>query len=127
MPAFNEARRQYNLDFYTIAKQRLEKGQDRAVIENEMSRQLGVQPGKVLLYFPQRGMNMKLARTLMVWGGRDIQLKDIEDDVVKPWLDNILEAHKNLWTLQVFASPELSKQIRQDALVLCERSFLQKA
>jgi len=126
MTAFNEAGRRFNHDFYTKAKNRLEKGAERTTIENETSEKLGVDSGKILLYFPQRGMNMKLARTLIVWGGKNINFKDIEDAVVKPRLDNILEAHKNLWTLQVFASPELSEKTRNDAFALCEEMFLKK-
>jgi hypothetical protein len=91
-----------------------------------MCNNLGLRPGQILLYFPQRGMNMKLAQTLIVWGGRDIALKDIEDEVLKPRLDNILQAHKNLWTLQVFAAPELPDATRKSALELCHQKFLTK-
>src|SRR5262249_10449215 len=76
---FREAHDDHNRNFFDLAKKDLANRVTRTEIENQICEEVGVQAGRILLYFPQKGMNMKLARTLMVWGGEDIRLAEIKD------------------------------------------------
>jgi uncharacterized protein len=73
----------------------------REQVEAELERDLGLDPGEVIIYCPARGMAQKEARVRVEVGAgevvslADLQLREVED---------LLEKHQDLWKFYVFVS-----------------------
>jgi hypothetical protein len=92
----------------------------RRNFENHVADLLGVSPGDVLIYFPDRRMNLKQAEMQVLWKGRKIPFREIDDPVAHPRLQAVLEAHERLWSLRVLVAPTLTEEQRNELKEICE-------
>lgn len=85
----------------------------------ELERDLGLEPGQVILYCPARGMAQKEARVRVEVGGgqvaslADLELREVED---------LLEKHQDLWKFYVFLSPH-REGLRPRLAAACRERF----
>jgi uncharacterized protein len=84
----------------------------RRQLEDRIAREVGAAPGDVLVYCPPKEMNMALARTKVIWEGRECEFREIGDPVIGPRLAEILAAHRRLWGVWVLVSPALDEEQR---------------
>jgi hypothetical protein len=81
----------------------------RRDFENYLAACTGAEDGDFLLYAPERRMNMKQAEMKVLWSGRTMPFKEIDDPIVKSRLDAVLKAHSRLWTIRLLAKRSLSE------------------
>jgi len=88
---------------------------DRRRFEDRIVDEIKALHGDVLIYAPydhekkaKAHMNMKVAEMMVLWEGKPLALKDVNDSVVKPKLQATLDAHRMLWGIRVIVSPTLS-------------------
>jgi len=103
---------------------RLGTAQQRRAFENHLADVLMVEPGDVLIYFPDERMNMKQAQMRVLWKGQQIPFKDVDDPVTKPRLKAVLDAHERLWSIRVLVSPSLSPEKRSLLKDLCDLELM---
>lgn len=96
---------------------------NRLRIENQLAEQIGVEPGDVIVYAPQKDMNLKAADMKVIWKGEAKCLKDIDDPVIEPRLQKIVEAHRMLWAIHVLFEPNLSKEKQARLRQACDILF----
>ena len=106
------------------ACQRLAQPISRKSLEDQLAAEIGAEPGDVILYAPDQKMNLKAAKMKVLWQGAPKCLKDIDDKIIKPKLDVILEAHRMLWGLHVIVSPSLNERQKDLLSTACEIEFL---
>jgi hypothetical protein len=98
----------------------LSKPDRRRLLEDRIAEEVGARSGDVLIYAPPKKMNMKVAEMLVVWKGRPTKLNAIDDPVIRPRLDQILEAHKLLWGIHLVVAPEMSARQRTLVREACD-------
>jgi len=81
--------------------------QKRRKWEDLVASQVGAKPGEILVYAPPEKMNNKVAQMNVLWKGVEHKLSDIDDEIIKPRLEQILEAHRKLWNIYLIASPKI--------------------
>jgi len=96
----------------------------RKSIEDQLAAEVGAEPGDVIVYAPEEGMNLKAAEMKVLWKGDPKCLKDIDDLVIKPRLRVILDAHKMLWAIHIIVSPTLSEAQKEQLRAACEILFI---
>lgn len=84
----------------------------RKILEDRLASEIGAEQGDVLIYAPEKGMNLKAAEMKVFWKGETLCLKEVNDPVVKPKLEAILKAHEMLWAIHLIAKPGLSEKQR---------------
>jgi uncharacterized protein len=87
----------------------------RKQIEDRLCDEIDVPRGTVLLYSPDPRMNLKVARMKVWWKGNAIPFEKIDDEIIQPRLEQILDAHRKLWGIHVFVDEQLDEE--QKALV----------
>ncbi|MDQ3816230.1 MAG: HD domain-containing protein [Acidobacteriota bacterium] len=97
---------------------------NRKSIEDQLAAEVGAEPGDVIVYAPEKGMNLKAAEMKVLWKGEPKCLKDIDDRVIEPRLSVILEAHKKLWAIHVIVSPTLTEAQKEQLSAACEILFV---
>ncbi len=91
----------------------------REGLEAELERDLGLEPGEVIIYCPARGMAQKEARVRVEVGdGEVVSLADLELREV----EDLLEKHQDLWKFYVFVSAR-HDAARARLAALCEERF----
>ncbi|MGD0277361.1 MAG: hypothetical protein ABSB79_15125, partial [Syntrophales bacterium] len=90
-----------------IIKARFIDPDNRKDLEDTIANEINSKSGDVLIYAPQRSMNMKAAETKVIWNGSPKALKDIDDRLLAPRLKEIIEAHKALWRTSIICSRNL--------------------
>jgi uncharacterized protein len=103
---------------------RISDPSQRTALENDFANEIEAEPGDVIIYAPPEAMNMKAAMMKVLWKGRIIPFRDVDDPVIGPRLDEILHAHRLLWSVWVFFHPRLDAE--QVALLKekCDIEFL---
>jgi hypothetical protein len=92
----------------------------RRKFENRLASEIGARPGDVLIYAPERGMNLKAAEMKVFWKGHDLCLKDVSDPVIEPKLQAILKAHRMLWAIYLIAN---KTELSDEQLSYLKKSF----
>lgn len=91
----------------------------RKELEDRLCDEIKVPRGTILLYSPDPRMNLKVAKMKVWWKGKAIPFERIDDEIIQPRLEQILEAHRKLWGIHVFVDEHLSdeeKALVRDAL-----------
>lgn len=107
------------MDLLDILEKELhEDSNNRTNEENKLSKiceEVGVGDGKgdVLIYCPDKKMQLKMAEMLILWRQKNIPLSQVQDKLIKQKIESILESHKQLWSLKVFVSPKLAQQLKE--------------
>lgn len=70
--------------------------------ENSLTANCRMEDGSVLIYCPDPEMSIKEAQMLVLWKGQAIPLQNINDPLLSKKIKNILESHKQLWSMKVF-------------------------
>jgi hypothetical protein len=99
---------------------KLGNAEKRRNFENHLVDLLSVSPGDVLIYFPDQGMNLKQAEMRVLWKGKKIPFREIDDPVARPRLQAVLDAHERLWSIRVLVSPTLTQEQRHELKEICE-------
>jgi uncharacterized protein len=115
--------RDYEHSFSDEALRLVADATNRLRIENQLAEQIGVNPGDVIVYAPQKDMNLKAAEMKVIWKGEAKCLKDIDDPVIEPRLQKIVEAHRMLWAIHVLFEPNLSKEKQARLRQACDILF----
>jgi hypothetical protein len=90
----------------------------RRAFEDEISQQIGASPGDVLIYAPSLNMNMKLADMNVRWHDKDMKFREINDPVIGPRLQLILDSHEALWGIHILAVEKIAKDKRLTSLIV---------
>jgi len=91
----------------------------RKQLEDRLCDEINRPRGAVLLYSPDPRMNLKVARMKVWWNGSAIPFEKIDDEIIQPRLEQILDAHRKLWGIHVFVDEQLDeeeKALVRDAL-----------
>lgn len=88
----------------------------RREIEDRIARYISEEPCRVLLYVPERDMNMKLAEAPVLWRGEVKELRFIDDPIVSKRLTATLDAHKKMWAVLLILHPEIAKDDKKSEL-----------
>jgi HD superfamily phosphohydrolase len=96
----------------------------RRALEDRLADEIDAEHGDVLLYAPELKMNMKAADMKVLWKGEPKPLKEIDDPVTKPRLEEIIQAHRMLWGLRVMCSPRVSERQRAILRKACDTEFV---
>lgn len=96
----------------------------RRVVEDQLAAEVGADPGDIIIYAPQEGMNLKVADMKVLWKGDPTSLRKIEDHVTKPRLEVILESHRKLWGIWVITRRDLSPTQKELLVRACDILFL---
>lgn len=83
----------------------------RKKFEDDFCEELEIPPGSILIYvpshhMPDKAMNPKVAKMKVLWKGEVSKLCDIDDQAVKPRLQEIINSHRMLWGLSVAIARE---------------------
>jgi uncharacterized protein len=107
-----EALKEHDRDYNALAwaLRQIDTPDKRKNLEDRLAAEIDAEPGDVLIYVPDEGMNLKVAEMKVWWDEESIAFKDIDDPVVKPKLEAILEAHRKLWAIDVIAKPGLTDE-----------------
>ncbi len=100
-----------------LAIQVLGPAESRRLIENEFAERIGAEPGDVLIYAPALDMNPKTAEMNVRWHGQDKKFKDIDDPIIKPRLQQIIDSHHMLWGIHLVASRAIAKDSKRRDLL----------
>ncbi|MEK7471818.1 MAG: hypothetical protein AAB624_01085, partial [Patescibacteria group bacterium] len=92
--------------------------QKRKAWEDLVASQVGATPGDILVYAPPEKMNNKVAQMNVIWKGVEHKLCDIDDQVIKPRLEQILIAHRKLWNICLMVSPHLKADVEKRELIV---------
>lgn len=103
---------------------RLSDPNSRKSLEDQLAAEIGAGPGDVILYSPDKRMNLKAAKMKVLWQGNPKSLSEIDDKIIAPKLNVILEAHKMLWGIHVICSTKLSNRQKELLSLACEIEFL---
>lgn len=103
---------------------RLSDPNSRKSLEDQLAAEIGASPGDVILYAPDKRMNLKAAKMKVLWQGNPKSLSQIDDKIIAPKLKVILDAHEMLWGIHVICSTELSERQRELLSAACEIEFL---
>lgn len=109
---------------YDAARERIGNPNDRREFENRVADIIGAEPGDVLVYAPTRKMNRKEAEMNVLWKGKPVKFKDIDDVMVRPRLTATLDAHELLWSIRLLMRRSLTPAQRNLARQLCELELM---
>jgi HD superfamily phosphohydrolase len=109
---------------YNAARARIGSPKDRRDFENRVADIIGAEPGDVLIYAPTRKMNRKEAEMNVLWKGKMVPFKDIDDVMVRPRLTATLDAHELLWSIRLLVRRSLTSAQRHLARQLCELELM---
>lgn len=109
---------------YNAARERIGDPNDRREFENRVADIIGAEPGDVLVYAPTRKMNRKEAEMNVLWKGKTVAFKDIDDVMVRPRLTATLDAHELLWSIRLLLRRSLTSAQRHLARQLCELELM---
>jgi hypothetical protein len=115
---------QGDVDFIDTAHGKVRIPAERKRLEDRLCDELDIDRGSILLYGPDRKMNLKVARMKVLWNGRAIEFKDINDEIISPRLAQIINAHQKLWGIHVFVRDDLDETQRQLVREALEIEFL---
>lgn len=107
------------VNFKERAHQQVNDPVRRKQLEDRLCDEINVPRGTVLLYSPDPRMNLKVARMKVWWKGNAIPFDKIDDEIIQPRLEQIIESHRKLWGIHVFVDEQLSdeeKALVRDAL-----------
>ena len=93
-----------------IVTAKIGNAKGRRDFENYLSACTDAADGDFLLYAPERRMNMKQAEMKVLWSGKTMPFKDIDDPIVKSRLNAVLRAHRRLWTIRLLAKRTLTEK-----------------
>ena len=114
----------HNLSVLETVTTRLKNPADRGQFEDRVAAEIGAPQGSVLVYCPPEEMNLKIARMNVMWKGREMEFREIDDSIIGPRLREILLAHKRLWGVWLLASDELDEDQQRLASEAFELEFL---
>ncbi len=114
----------HDQDALDSAYLRLADPTSRRSLEDQLATEIGAQPGDVILYAPDKRMNLKAAKMKVLWQGNPKSLNEIDDQIIAPKLKVILDAHQMLWAIHVIVSPEMPESQRELLSTACEIEFL---
>jgi HD superfamily phosphohydrolase len=103
---------------------RLSDPNSRKSLEDQLAAEIGTAAGNVILYSPDKKMNLKAAKMKVLWQGNPKSLSQIDDKIIAPKLKVILDAHQMLWGIHVICSTELSERQKELLSTACEIEFL---
>jgi len=90
---------------------------NRRAIENELAEKIGAEHGDVLIYAPTLDMNPKAADMNVRWSKMDMKLREIDDPVVRPRLEQIIKSHHMLWGIHILATKAIANDSERSALL----------
>ncbi len=105
----------HDLSVLEAVTQTLGRPKNRTEFEDRVADEIGAPKGSVLVYCPPREMNLKIARMNVIWKGREMEFRKIDDPIIKPRLDEIISAHEQLWSVWLLVSRTLDEH--QERLV----------
>src|SRR5262249_16667983 len=101
------ARGDHDVDLREAALSQLRDPDGRKMIEDDIARLAGVNPGDVLIYPASLKMNSKVAEVLVRWKGKKLKLSEIDDPILQPRLRLTQDAHNSLWFIGLLYPREL--------------------
>jgi HD superfamily phosphohydrolase len=104
------ARGDHDVDLREAALSQLRDPDGRKMIEDDIARLAGVDPGDVLIYPASLKMNSKVAEVLVRWKGKKLKLSEIDDHILQPRLRLTQDAHNSLWFIGLLYPKELSDE-----------------
>jgi HD superfamily phosphohydrolase len=107
------------VNFRDRAHKQVNDPKRRKELEDRLADEIGLPRGTVLLYSPDPRMNLKVAKMKVWWKGSAIAFEQIDDEIIHPRLQQILDAHRKLWGIHVFVDESLTEDERalvRDAL-----------
>lgn len=115
---------EHDEDVIAYAQSLVDTAELRKDLEDQLAIEIDAEPGDVLVYAPDEGMNLKVAEMKVLWRGKATPFKDIDDSVVMPKLNAILDSHRKLWAIHVMAKPDLTDDQREQLIQSCQVKFL---
>jgi hypothetical protein len=122
----------HGTDYFKQAMKDLDTEDGRRAMEDEIADFAGVNAGDVLIHAPKNDpdtrensvMNRKVARMKVLWHTRRMNFDEIDDELVRPRLQQVMRAHVLLWSIRVFVSPKLTKEEVERVRGFCRLNFL---
>jgi HD superfamily phosphohydrolase len=123
----------HGTDYFKQAMKDLDTEDGRRAMEDEIADFAGVNAGDVLIHAPKNDpdtrehsvvMNRKVARMKVLWHTRRMNFDEIDDELVRPRLQQVMRAHVLLWSIRVFVSPRLTEEEVERVRGFCRLNFL---
>ncbi len=99
----------------------------RVQAEDELASFAGLNHGEVLIYCPPANMALKAAKVLVEWNEQVLALREVPESALDLGLRSLLDSHRKLWGLHVFARPEVPAVQMNRLRRMCEAKFSARA